>query len=208
MTNNSRLSFTTPSELMNSALNSFSVLSQASSPKTPTSSSSAVNNTGGHVHQKSDLLWATKLDLKEKGYQCLHDFTLLAKEATYATETSEEVIKVAKQFTQVEPSIKNTHQTLLKIKQSMKGIHQCNESILDSFKTLPVLLDSLQIEELAKLTPNSAPSALNQQTQQQQGISVGSSNNQVYSNFHYSLSQLSQAGNGNNFGGNNPNIRE
>jgi hypothetical protein len=65
----------------------------------------------------------------------------------------------------------------------------------------------LQIEELAKLTPNSAPSALNQQAQQQ-GISVGSGSNQIYSNFHYSLSQLSQGGNGNNISGGNGNIRE
>ncbi|KAJ9057774.1 hypothetical protein DSO57_1019553 [Entomophthora muscae] len=106
------------------------------------------------------VLWASRMELRDKSQFALQEFSTLAKEASSSQDVSEDILRVAKAFSQLEVNIKNTSNILTRMKASVADVHQSNEGILEALKTLPNISEGLAIDDLVKPIPSiSAPNS-------------------------------------------------
>ncbi|KAG0242982.1 hypothetical protein BGX31_011385 [Mortierella sp. GBA43] len=90
-----------------------------------------------------DGSWASKLQLKDKAQATASDFIAIIKTANVDAELPEPLSETARQFSNMDYTLKSTRQNTLKLLQVLGQVHNANFNLLDNLRATERACESL-----------------------------------------------------------------
>ncbi|CAG8610809.1 7777_t:CDS:2 [Paraglomus occultum] len=94
-----------------------------------------------------------KPENREKSQNAFASVRGVFKTAIRSASASEEIMRTAKFFTNLDGTMKSTHQSMEKIIAGMVQLQERNTQMLDTLHIIPQIHDGLKLEELVRLSP-------------------------------------------------------
>ncbi|CAG8701223.1 11532_t:CDS:2 [Acaulospora morrowiae] len=95
-----------------------------------------------------------KPELNEKSQNAFLGLRGIVKAIVKNSNGSEEVMRTARLFANIDVSMKSTHQSLEKLTSGITQLQERNVQILNTLYVIPQISDNLKVDELIKTSSN------------------------------------------------------